>query len=86
MTVSVRDDGTLQLQGSCEIEDAETLLQILSVDAKVTVDWRLCNYAHTAVIQVLMALQPTLIGPPASDFLTAYLGDFLPGPPRDPGT
>lgn len=85
MTVSVDDNGVIRLQGPCEIEDAETLLQMLSVNANVTVDWRICDHAHTAVIQVLMALQPTLIGPPKNDFLAAFVGDLLPGPKVDTG-
>jgi hypothetical protein len=85
MTVSVHDNGAIQLRGSCKIEDAETLLQMLLANVNVTVDWRSCDYAHTAVIQVLLALQPTMIGPPASEFLSAYLGEILPGLKVEPG-
>ena len=64
MTVSIASDGTIQLEGECPSEDAETLLQHLSAHPGAVVDWRACEAAHTAVIQVLLAARPKLAGPP----------------------
>jgi len=78
MTVSVNESGVIQLSGFCELAEAETLLQMLSAQAApATVDWRMCEDAHTAVIQILLAIRPILIGPPASAFLTAYIAGLL---------
>jgi hypothetical protein len=78
MTVSLTESGVIQLTGFCELAEAETLLQMLSAQAEpVTVDWRMCENAHTAVIQVLLAVRPILIGPPASTFLTTYIAGLL---------
>lgn len=69
MTVKLSADGTIELDGTCPIEDAETLQQHLLTMPLAIVDWRSCVHAHTAVIQVLMASQASLRGPPAGDFL-----------------
>ena len=41
------------------------------------VDWRGCEAAHTAVIQVLMAARPKLLGPPATDLLEKWVRPVL---------
>ena len=69
MTIRLSADGTIELNGICPIEDAEALQQHLLTIPLATVDWRSCVQAHTAVIQVLMASQALLHGPPAGDFL-----------------
>jgi hypothetical protein len=65
MTVRVTANGFIELTGACPCEDAEPLLRHLLAAPAPTVDWRDCRGAHTAVIQVLMAAQPKLLGPPA---------------------
>ena len=65
MTVRVNDAGGIELVGACPSADAEALLQHLLADPAATVDWRECRGAHTAVVQVLMAVKPKLLGPPA---------------------
>ena len=77
MTVRLSADGTIELDGICTIEDAEALLQHLLAAPGVTVDWRSCEQAHTAVIQVLMASQGVLRGPPAGDFLRNRLDPLM---------
>jgi hypothetical protein len=64
MTVRVSADGAIVLVGSCPSEDAEVLLQELIAAPAAAVDLRRCDFAHTAVIQVLMALKPKVLGPP----------------------
>jgi hypothetical protein len=64
MTVRASADGVILLEGSCPNEDAEVLLQQLIAAPTAAVDIRGCGFAHTAVIQVLMATKPKLLGPP----------------------
>ena len=64
MTVRASADGAILLEGSCPSEDAEVLLQQLIAAPAAQVDIRRCDFAHTAVIQVLMAFKPKLLGPP----------------------
>jgi hypothetical protein len=63
--VSVRrhDDGTIMLEGDCPVDDAEALLQLLQATPAAPVDWTGSRYLHTAVLQVILAARPTLLGP-----------------------
>jgi hypothetical protein len=67
MTVLKSAPGVLLLEGACPSDEAEILLQHLASDATATVDVRNCWLIHTAVVQVLLAAKPTLLGPPAAD-------------------
>ena len=69
MTVRLTTDGAIELDGICSVEDAEALQQHLLTIPLAIVDWRSCVQAHAAVIQVLLASEATLRGPPAGDFL-----------------
>jgi hypothetical protein len=62
MSVLRRDDGTIVLDGSCPVEDAEPLLQLLQAAPEAPVDWTLCSQLHTAILQVIMAARPVLVG------------------------
>ena len=69
MTVRAGDGVEIDLEGDCPAEDAEALLGRLLSQPGATVDWRLCDYAHTAVLQVLLASGAELRGPPRDPFL-----------------
>lgn len=73
MTVSVAADGTIVLDGICGAEDAEGLLGALLVDRTAAVDWRGCEGAHAAVLQVLLAARPPLRGPARSTLLACMI-------------
>ena len=77
MTIRVFDDGTIALEGACPVEDAELLQRQLLAHPAATVDWRSCIGAHTAVVQILLAARPRLVGPPASAFLRTHLEPLL---------
>jgi hypothetical protein len=77
MTVQTSPAGAVLLEGECPSEDAEALFQHLSAHPGVTVDWRACESAHTAVVQVLMALKPNLLGPPNSQVLRDWVMPIL---------
>ena len=77
----------LRLSGRCSSNDAETLLAALLETPDARVDWRDCDSAHTAVIQILMASQVALEGPPRGAFLATHVaplsslgGDEAPRP------
>ena len=64
MSVRRGDDGaTIVLDGNCPVEDAEPLLQLLQASPAASLDWRQCTHLHTAVLQVIQAGRPRLIGP-----------------------
>lgn len=81
MTVRAGGDGLIELVGTCAGADAEPLLQLLLATPGATVDWRGCQGAHTAVIQVLMAARPKLLGPPADPGLEEWLAPAVSSPP-----
>ena len=68
MTVSI-EQGAIFLKGRCPAEDAEALLVALQDDPAMTVDITETQRLHAAVLQVLLAVAPTLRGPPADPFL-----------------
>lgn len=77
MTVRAGGGALVELLGLCPSTDAEPLLQLLLQTPGATVDWRNCEGAHTAVIQVLMAATPKLLGPPANAHLEAWVAPAL---------
>ncbi len=77
MTVVLHDPGTIRLIGTCPADDGEALLQHLLANPKAEVDWRGCESAHTAVIQVLLVSKRHLRGPAAGPFLRDFVGPAL---------
>ncbi|HEV2596348.1 MAG TPA: hypothetical protein VGU01_14230 [Sphingomicrobium sp.] len=63
MTVAV-EGSIIRLSGRCPAEDAEVLLELLAGGAG-DVDLTDCSYLHGAVVQLLMAMRPTITGDPA---------------------
>jgi hypothetical protein len=74
MTVRLIDESTIVLEGVCTADDAEILLHhLVSASQYCTVDWRLCEHTHTAIIQVLLASQAKLCGLPLNPFLRDWV-------------
>ena len=73
MTVLSAVNGVIVLEGACPSEDAEILLQHLTSTPSSSVDISLCESAHTAVIQVLLAFNPRLIGIPPDNSLWRWV-------------
>ena len=63
MSVRRDDSGNVILEGSCPVEEAEQLLQMLQSTPGAPCDLTRCNHLHTAVVQIILAARPTLIGP-----------------------
>jgi hypothetical protein len=66
-------DSAIVLEGVCPVEDAESLQSLLLQHPGAVVDWRACDAAHTAVLQVLLVAKPSLRGRTQS----AFLQDFI---------
>jgi hypothetical protein len=54
LTAVLHDASTIRLFGVCSAQDAEILLQLLLTHPAAEIDWRDCESAHAAVIQVLL--------------------------------
>jgi hypothetical protein len=63
VSVELGMGGAIALVGICPVEDAETLLQLLISTPGTPCDWSRCSHLHTAVVQVILAVRPDLIGP-----------------------
>jgi hypothetical protein len=77
LTVNMVDQNDIELVGICPLEEADTLFQYLLERRSAVVDWRKCERAHTAVIQVLLASKRPLKGPPAGTFLKDHVESVL---------
>lgn len=77
MTVLSAVNGVIVLEGACPSEDAEILLQHLTSTPSARVDIGICESAHTAVIQVLLAFRPRLIGTPPGNSLWRWVHPAL---------
>jgi hypothetical protein len=83
--MSVRLDGNVILmEGACRVEDAEPLLGSLQADMGRVVDLTGVEHLHAAVLQVLIALRPTLRGTAKDPFLRDWIAPALVGenPPK----
>lgn len=78
MTVRLSGEDIV-LSGACPVEEAEMLLRLLCGNPQAAVDWGRCEEAHAAVIQVLLAARPRLLGPPAGAFLRERIAPLLGG-------
>lgn len=77
MSVALAHDGAIALTGRCGADDAEPLLQLLLADPLAAVDWRGCEAAHTAIVQLLLAAERPVRGPPRDAFLTEWVEPLL---------
>ena len=77
MTIRLDANGAILLEGACPSEDAEMLLRHLLENPAAEVDWRTCEGIHAAVVQVLLAAKPALIGPPISSRLEKWVQPLL---------
>lgn len=77
MTVVVRGDGVIALEGACEAADAEALQRALLNDARTSVEWSACDHLHAAVLQVLLAAGRPVHGTPRSAFLRVHVSALL---------
>jgi hypothetical protein len=61
--MSVRlDDDVIRLEGRCHVEDAEPLLLLLQADPGRRLDLSQAESIHSAIVQIMLACSPQLIG------------------------
>jgi hypothetical protein len=77
MTVRLAADGTILLEGICPVDDADLLRQLLLRNPTAHVDWRGCEHAHTAILQVLLVAKPKMSGPAGAAFLEDWMYPIL---------
>jgi hypothetical protein len=71
------DQQTIRLKGDCPIEDAEPLLALLQDQAGYVVDISDMGLIHTAILQLLIALRPKVIGPSRDSFTNLWIIPLL---------
>jgi hypothetical protein len=77
VTIHLSAKDSIELQGSCTLEDAEILLQHLLANPAADVDWSACESAHTAVVQVLLVAGRVPLGIPLDPFLREKVAPFI---------
>lgn len=82
MTVRL-DEGTIRLEGDCRADEAEALLELLLFHPNATIDWSGCHWAHTAVVQVLLAAGRPVSGIPEDAFIRQRVLPMLSAAGRD---
>jgi len=74
MSLRLREDGVILLEGSCPVEEAEPLLQLLQASPGAACDWTGCDQLHTAVVQVLLMAGPVMTGPCGDAWIEQWIG------------
>lgn len=82
MTIRRNAAGTIVLEGTCAVEDAEPLLQMLQATPVTAVDWTACRQIHTAVLQVILASGIVPSGPCGDIWVEQWLAPGLSGRKR----
>jgi hypothetical protein len=75
MTLRRDPSGTIVLEGSCPVEDAEPLLRMLQQTPDAALDWTGCRHLHTAVLQIILAARPRRTGPCGDPFTDQALSE-----------
>lgn len=77
MTVVLEAD-MIRLRRDCPVGDAEALVALLQDVPGRVVDLTGAGTLHTAVVQVLLALQPQVLGPAGNPFVDRWIAPLLP--------
>jgi hypothetical protein len=72
MSLRREADGTIVLFDSCPVDEAEPLHRLLLSDPAAQLDWTKCNHLHTAILQLLLAVRPVIIGPCGDPFVDRW--------------
>lgn len=72
MTIRLLDDVTIALKGIYATADVECLPRRLLDYQNTTMDWRKCDKARDAIVQLLIMSGAKLTGPPRNIFLTMF--------------
>ncbi len=76
--MSVRFAGdSISIEGAGDVADAEPLLSALLDDAARQIDLTNATRLHSAVIQLLLALRPRIVGDPHDPFYLSHIKPLL---------
>ena len=85
--MSVRLEGDIiRLEGRCGVEEAERFLVLLQETPGRRVDLAGVDNLHTALVQIIMALNPQLIGECGDVFVREWIIPNLAAPVAGNGT
>jgi len=70
-------DGIIHVEGAGEVADAEPILAALVDDHASTVDLSRAGRLHSAIVQLLLALRPRVIGTPSDPFYASHIVTLL---------
>jgi hypothetical protein len=73
----VMETGIIRLQDPSRVEDAEALLTHLQQAPDLPIDLQQAGHLHAAVVQLLLAFRPALVGTPRDQFLSTWLMPLL---------
>lgn len=73
MSLRQRPDGTIMVEGSCPVDEAEPLHRMLLSDPSAQLDWSQCTHLHTAIVQLVLAMRPSLVGPCGDPFVERWI-------------
>jgi hypothetical protein len=77
VSVTLENDGRIVLAGVCPVEDAEPLFQLLQSQPSSSLDWSRCSSLHTAILQLIIAARPALVGPCGDEWIENWVGSEL---------
>ena len=80
MTVVI-EDALIKIDGVARVEDAETLSAALQMAPVRPINLAACRDVHAAVLQVLLAYQPTVTGLVENAALAEWLSPLLDAKP-----
>lgn len=69
-------DNVIEIDDSCSVEDAETLLQLVLEHDDAVIDASKCTHIHTAAMQVLLAAKPKFRDLPEDEFIRRFLAPY----------
>ena len=72
MSVSL-EDNVIRIAGRCGVEEAEPFLVLLQAAPGRVVDLSRADRLHTALLQIIMALRPPLLGECGDAFLRDWI-------------
>ena len=76
MSVALGQDAIV-LSGNCGAEEAETLLALIQAHRGMAVDIAGVKWVHTALWQIIIALEPPVRGVPLHGFIHDWLKPLL---------
>ncbi|ABD90128.1 hypothetical protein [Rhodopseudomonas palustris] len=77
MSVVRNAAGTIVLSGACPVDEAEALLRLLQETPQAALDWTQSSHLHSAVLQLILATGPDLVGTCGDPFVARWFHKAL---------